>query len=59
MSGFYWPGTAIPKSQQNSFTAHITEPASSIRFKEKPGKKPDTDFKKFAVYSKAGQKEPN
>lgn len=56
MNSYTWPDGS-PKSQQNSFTAHLTEPRSSIQFKAKTGPKPTTDFKQFAVYSKAGQKE--
>ena len=53
MSPIYWPGTGIPKSQRNAFTAHLQDPRSSIRFKEKTGKKPTTAVGKFAVYARA------
>lgn len=56
MTSYTWPDGS-PKSQQNAFTLHIQEPRSAIRFKEKTGPKPTTDYKKFAVYSKARQKE--
>lgn len=53
MSIIYWPGTSIRKSQNTPFTAHLQDPRSSIRFKEKTGKKPTTAVSKFAVYSRA------
>lgn len=38
-SSIYWPGTGVIKSQRNDFTAHLTQPASTIRYPAKFGAK--------------------
>jgi hypothetical protein len=57
MTSPFWPGTNVLKSQRNAFTSHLDQPHSDIRFKGKTGPKPTTDYKQFAVYSKATPKE--
>lgn len=53
MTSPFWPGTNVRKSQNSAFTAHLQDPRTSIRFKEKTGKKPTTAVSKFAVYARA------
>lgn len=45
MTSIYWPNTRVLKSNQNAFTAHLTEPQSDIARKlqkAKTGPKPQT-----------------
>jgi hypothetical protein len=49
----FWPGTKTPKSTGNAFTSHLTQPRSSIQFKQKPGVKP---FKANARFQQDAEK---
>jgi len=56
MTSPFWPGSNIVRSQRNAFDWKA-QPSELNLKGAKTIPKPTTDFKKFAVYSKATPKE--
>ena len=56
MTSPFWPGTTVPKSQGNAFTAHLTAPGADLRKQDRDAETSRRSSARVTEAARAGVK---